>query len=196
MIEFRNRTKMLQRGTADAHWISPLFSPRWSFWPQRRKDTKLGLFLASCLRVFVAILCNVGTKSVIPLGACLLFFLCNAQALFAQAPYLGGEKDGYAHVEAVFMLGGDPVEQAGVRVFPNPQLQGLTLNVSAPDVRNKLDVLVHDTKGVLLWRNTFWDKVGDAVMYIPTQGFAAGEYLVEVRVDGRTTIRKVTITAP
>ncbi|HEX2898176.1 MAG TPA: T9SS type A sorting domain-containing protein [Bacteroidia bacterium] len=126
----------------------------------------------------------------------ILQVLAISQSAFGQAPYLGGMGDGYAQAGATVSIVGTGPGSDSVTVFPNLVAQGDAVNIAVMGLRNKLEILVHDALGKLIWREAHWDVDGSKIVGLQTSGLAAGVYWIEVRRDGVATMRKLVVQGP
>jgi hypothetical protein len=110
-----------------------------------------------------------------------------------QPPYLGGPGDGYASATTKTLITGPTETTPDIHLFPSPVRKGETAHLAVPNLHSKLEVLLQDPQGHILWRNTLWDTQDLAFMDIPTENLAAGTYLVEIRRDGHAVTRKLIV---
>ncbi|MEM0996659.1 MAG: T9SS type A sorting domain-containing protein [Bacteroidota bacterium] len=121
---------------------------------------------------------------------CGLIFL--PQRGWSQVPYLGGAGDGY-HGQYYVYLKGDVLPADQVDLYPNPILRGATLQLRAEGVRNKIEILIYTLQGKRRARYVTWRVGGTYTQEIDTAGWTAGMYIVEFRVDGRLTRKKLIV---
>jgi hypothetical protein len=123
----------------------------------------------------------------------ILTFSLISLAGFAQAPYLGGDGDGYEMQEGSIGQFISPPTIEEVRVFPNRILAGESIELVVENVINKLEVRIVDVLGRTLWVSKLWEIEGKQNLKVPTQGLSQGKYLLDIRRDGNQFIRPFII---
>lgn len=121
-----------------------------------------------------------------------IIFSLTMNFAFGQTPYSGGSGDGYGRVEFGF-IGGDPGLFVPSLIYPSLVGEGESITVRAEGVRNKLEIIVHTLTGAFQHRNVAWGIVGTHEQKIGIDGWAAGVYVVDVRVDGRAYRHKLIV---
>lgn len=132
-------------------------------------------------------------KKLLLLAICSLGLVAPA---WAQAPYTGGEGDGYDSHSFVVNKGNPPVQEPLVRVYPTALLQGNSLEVQVEHVRNKVEVRLFSLQGQMLRRSVAWQVFGTYTTVFDPGEVAAGTYLLKVVVDGKVSMEKITILQP
>jgi hypothetical protein len=122
-----------------------------------------------------------------------LIFLASAQAVFSQAPYLGGNGDGYDMGSTLVSVAWDITEFDSLTVFPNLVAPGDVVYIAVQGIRKKLEILAHDAVGKLVWKTTQWDLGPSVLLEMPTGNLAAGVYVLDIRVDGVAQQRKIVV---
>ena len=121
-----------------------------------------------------------------------LMLLC-VVLLRAQSPYVGGKGGAYASQISFMRIAN--FDSIGVEVMPTLLSRGASLQISAYDLHNKLDILIHDVYGRPLLRKTFWGVPSSFSTLIETGSWPAAVYWVEVRRDGRKFVQKIVVLA-
>lgn len=111
---------------------------------------------------------------------------------FAQSPYAGSSGDGYGRTEFIYLTG-DPGPIVPSRIYPTAVGQEESFTVRIEGEPNKIEILVYSLAGVLLHRKVAWGIKGTLKQRIDIDGWAAGAYLVHVRLDGRTHRHKLVV---
>jgi hypothetical protein len=126
---------------------------------------------------------------------CILMFhtLSLTQTVYSQAPYLGGNGDGYDKGSALVSVAWDITEFDSLTVFPNLVASGEVVYIAVQGIRTKLEILAHDAVGKLVWKTTQWNLDASVLLEMPTENLAAGVYVLDIRVDGFAQKRKIVV---
>lgn len=122
-----------------------------------------------------------------------LIFLASTQAVFSQAPYLGGNGDGYDMGSTLVSVAWDITEFDSLTVFPNLVAPGDVVYIAVQGIRKKLEIVAHDAIGKLVWKTTQWDLEPSVLLEMPTANLASGIYVLDIRVDGVAQQRKIVV---
>lgn len=122
-----------------------------------------------------------------------LIFLASSQAVFSQAPYRGGNGDGYEMGSTLVSVAWDITEFDSLTVFPNLVSPGDIVFIAVQGIRSKLEILTHDVGGNLVWQSEQWNLDESVIIEMPTENLAAGVYVLEIRVDGFAEKRKIVV---
>ncbi|MEO1451090.1 MAG: T9SS type A sorting domain-containing protein [Bacteroidota bacterium] len=114
--------------------------------------------------------------------------------LMAQAPYAGGEGDGYARV----LVQQTPVsiqEQlpAGWTIGPNPIKAEAFLRLSWPITPNETRILIHDVKGRILLHQSISPQSTEHRLKLPSS--LSGIYVLEIRRGDLFIHQKIQVHA-
>lgn len=123
----------------------------------------------------------------------LVHLLAWCHTAHAQAPYLGGNGDGYDSRSHVFAVDWNLDSMDSLKVFPTSLVSGELLHVMVQKPAGKLEVQLHTLGGTLVGRQTQWDISGLETLDIPTTGWSGGLYVVEVRCDGQVKTCKILV---
>jgi hypothetical protein len=111
---------------------------------------------------------------------------------YAQTPYTGGSGDGYGRTEFIY-IHGDPPGFVPSQIYPTVIGVGETFTVRMEGIRTKVEIIVRTSEGKFVHRNVAWEIGETYEQRIGTEGWAAGLYLVEVRIDGRAYLHKLIV---
>ena len=113
----------------------------------------------------------------------------------AQAPYLGGEGDGYEMIELAVGVTAEPPLEKGISIFPNRLFVGQYIDLSIDDLKNKLEIRIIDALGRMLLRQLYWDVQGHQDKKIPTDNLSPGKYWLDIRRDGNQFVEPFIIVS-
>lgn len=123
-----------------------------------------------------------------------LVFAMLSLSAFAQAPYLGGQADGYASIEGqVGNIVNPPDPNEFVLVYPNRVLQGGEIKIDVLEIKSELNIRLVDVLGQVIFQQRFIGISGRKKILIPTTQMAPAAYWVEVLRDGEKTVKTILI---
>lgn len=86
----------------------------------------------------------------------------------------------------------DPVLNIDWKVFPNPATDNVNLHISS-DEAGEAQLFVMDMAGRILTEEQLYITNGYVTHQINVSGFAAGQYLVKIAMDGKTSFRRLVV---
>jgi len=79
-----------------------------------------------------------------------------------------------------------------VAVFPNPTSDRLNIQFALREAAERLEAVLMDVSGRVVFRN-IWDGVYRDVKTIPTEGLAAGIYVLKLQTAAGSAVKKIVI---
>ena len=123
-----------------------------------------------------------------------LIFALSACTAFAQAPYLGGQADGYASIEGHVGVIVDPPEPLqNVFIYPTRVLHRGEIEIDVFEIKNELHIRLIDVLGQVLITQSFEGISGEKRIQISTAKLAPATYWIEVLRDGEKTVKPVIV---
>ncbi len=124
----------------------------------------------------------------------LLIFTSMAIFAFAQAPYTGGQADGYASIEGHAGIIVDPPEPLEyIFVYPSAVKQGDEIGIDVFQIKNDLEIRLVDELGQIIFQDIYSGFSGDKRIKLVTDKLGAAVYWIEILRDGEKTVRSVII---